>query len=66
MSATDYLAGAQTAAPCVPLTGDPAATPWDPGLRETIHETGRAVYEETVTDHLLADLADDIKPAGTP
>lgn len=57
MSASDYLAGAKTAAPYVPLTGDPVPTPWDPELRETMRETGRAVYEETVTDQLLTDLA---------
>jgi hypothetical protein len=62
MNATDYLAGANTADPYVPLTGDPVPTPWDPELRETMRETGRAVYEETVTDQLLADLTEHIKP----
>jgi uncharacterized protein (TIGR02679 family) len=62
MNATDYRAGAQTDAPYVPLTGDPLPTPWDPELRETMRETGRAVYEETVTDQLLADLTEHIKP----
>lgn len=62
MNATDYLAGTKTAAPYVPLTGDPVPTPWDPALRETMRETGRAVYEETVTDQLLADLSEHIKP----
>src|ERR1700735_898998 len=63
MNATDYLAGTMTAAPYVPLTGDPVPTPWDPELRETMRETGRVVYEETVTDQLLADLTEHIKPA---
>jgi uncharacterized protein (TIGR02679 family) len=62
MNATDYLAGTKTAAPYVPLTGDPVPTPWDPELCETMRETGRAVYEETVTDQLLADLTEHIKP----
>jgi uncharacterized protein (TIGR02679 family) len=56
MSASDYLAGAKTDATYVPLTGDPVPTPWDPELRETMRETGRAVYEETVADQLLRDL----------
>jgi uncharacterized protein (TIGR02679 family) len=59
MNASDYLAGAERDAPCVPLTGDSVPTPWDPELRETMRETGRAVYEETVTDQLLADLTDE-------
>jgi len=63
MNVTDYRAGAKTDAPYVPLTGDPLPTPWDPDLRETMRETGRAVYEETVTDQLLADLTEHIKPA---
>jgi uncharacterized protein (TIGR02679 family) len=57
MNASDYLAGAERDAPCVPLTGDPVPTPWDTELRETMCETGRVVYEETVTDQLLVDLA---------
>jgi uncharacterized protein (TIGR02679 family) len=60
MNASDYLAGAKTDGPCVALNGDPVATPWDPELRETMRETGRAVYEETVTDHLLRDLTESI------
>jgi hypothetical protein len=60
MSASDYLAGAKTDAPYVPLTGDPVPTPWDPELRETMRGAGRAVYEETVTDQLLTDLAEYI------
>ena len=62
MNATDYRAGAKTDAPYVTLTGDPLPTPWDPELSETMRETGRAVYEETVTDQLLADLTEHIKP----
>jgi uncharacterized protein (TIGR02679 family) len=62
MNATDYLAGTKAATPYVPLTGDPVPTPWDPELRETMRETGRAVYEETVTGQLLADLNEHIKP----
>jgi uncharacterized protein (TIGR02679 family) len=56
MNASDYLAGAKTDDPCAALNGDPVATPWDPELRETMRQTGRAVYEETVADQLLTDL----------
>ncbi len=59
MNASDYLAGVKTDGPCVALNGDPVATPWDPELRETMRGTGRAVYEETVTDQLLRDLTDE-------
>jgi Protein of unknown function C-terminus (DUF2399) len=31
-------------------------TPWDPELGALMRATGRAVYEETVADQLLADL----------
>jgi uncharacterized protein (TIGR02679 family) len=60
MNASDYLAGAKTDGPYVALNGDPVATPWDPELREAMRETGRAVYEETVTDQLLRDLTEYI------
>ena len=56
MTAGDYLSGAGTDGPCIALNGDPVATPWDPELREAMLATGRAVYEEIVTDPLLADL----------
>lgn len=41
----------------VALSGDPVATPWDPALREAMCATQRAIYEETVTDSLISDLA---------
>jgi len=56
MSPGDYLSGARTNDSYLALSGDPVATPWDPGLGETMRATGRAVYEETVADQLLADL----------
>jgi hypothetical protein len=49
MTADDYLSGVKA--------GDTAPTPWEPGLRETMRATGRAIYEETVADPLLADLS---------
>ncbi len=56
MSASDYAAGAAVNDLYQPLTGDPVATPWDPALAEAMRATGRAVYEETVADQLLASL----------
>lgn len=60
MGASDYLSGAKTDDPCIALSGVPVPTPWDPGLCEAMRETGRAVYEETVTDQLLTDLTEHI------
>ncbi len=57
MNAGDYLSGAAAMGSSLALTGDPVATPWDAELSETMRATGRAVYEETVADQLLADLA---------
>jgi uncharacterized protein (TIGR02679 family) len=53
MGASDYRSAARSE---VRLGGDPADTPWDPGLGEAMRATGYAVYEETVGDQLLADL----------
>jgi uncharacterized protein (TIGR02679 family) len=41
----------------VTLAGIPQPTPWDPELSETMTVYGRAVYEESVADRLIADLA---------
>ena len=54
MSASDYLSAAR---PGVGLGGDPVDAPWDPELRGAMSIEGHAVYEETVGDDLLADLA---------
>ena len=59
MTASDYLSGVKAGRyGRSPSKGDPVPTPWEPGLRETMRATGRAVYEETVADQLLADLSD--------
>lgn len=60
MNAGDYLSGAAAMGSSPALTGDPVPTPWDAELSETMRATGRAVYEETVADQLLADLARSI------
>jgi hypothetical protein len=57
MGAADYLAGVRSDAEHVALTGTPQATPWDSGLSEAMTSVGRAVYEESVADTLIADLA---------
>lgn len=56
MSADDYLRGAAVNDRYQALTGDPVATPWDQELAGAMRATGRAVYEETVADQLLASL----------
>jgi uncharacterized protein (TIGR02679 family) len=58
MTAGDYLSGAEAGDTSVALRGEPVPTPWEPGLGETMRATGRAIYEETVADQLLADLRD--------
>ena len=53
MSTADYLGAAGRG---VPLTGIPAATPWDPELAAAMTTVGRAVMEERLMDRLLDDL----------
>ncbi len=40
----------------MPLTGDPAPTPWSPALEGSMITRGIALHEEAVTDILLSDL----------
>ena len=54
MSASDYRSAASEG---VRLTGEPVNAPWDPELLEAMCAMGHAVYEETLGDQLLADLA---------
>ncbi len=56
MSASDYLAGVRTDGEHVTLSGAAQPTPWDEQLAKAMAEMNRAVYEETVTGALLADL----------
>jgi len=56
MSAADYIAGVRADAEHVRLTGTPQPTPWDAELGEVMTATGRALYEESVGDALIADL----------
>jgi uncharacterized protein (TIGR02679 family) len=56
MSASDYLAGVRADGQHVALSGAARPTPWDDQLAKAMTETGRAVYEESVTGALLTDL----------
>jgi uncharacterized protein (TIGR02679 family) len=58
-TAADYRAGVRVEGDYVALSGAARPTPWDPGLSPAMSETGRAVYEESVADALIADLADE-------
>jgi uncharacterized protein (TIGR02679 family) len=58
MSATDYQEATREDADHVRLSGIPQPTDWDPALTDAMTAVGRAVYEESVADPLIADLAD--------
>jgi uncharacterized protein (TIGR02679 family) len=50
-----------------PLTGRPAATPWEPQLAQVMAKRGVAVHEEQVVESLLADWPTDVerlRPSG--
>jgi uncharacterized protein (TIGR02679 family) len=53
-AATDYENAVAEGA--VRLAGTPHLTPWDPSLGDLMQAHGRAVYEESVADHLINDL----------
>ena len=57
LSAADYQEATREDADHVKLSGPPQPTAWDPALANAMIAAGRAVYEESVTDHLIADLA---------
>jgi hypothetical protein len=46
----------------VPLAGTRQPTPWDPALADLMTAHGRAVYEESVADGLMADLTRPEEP----
>lgn len=60
MSAADYLSGVRSDSDHVQLGGKPQGTPWDQELAEVMERENRAVYEEAVTDTLLADWSSTI------
>lgn len=55
MGAEDYLA--HQTKESHPLRSTPEASPWDPELVEVMRRRGQALFEETVAETLLADLA---------
>jgi uncharacterized protein (TIGR02679 family) len=59
LTAADYEAAIKRNAGSVSLAGTPQPTPWAPSLATAMTAHGRAVYEESVADSLLADLAGD-------
>ncbi|MEU1782412.1 TIGR02679 family protein [Streptomyces abikoensis] len=56
-TATDYRTLAAATPHLPPLTGTPAASPWDPALAQALTELGVRVEEEVALADLLADLA---------
>jgi uncharacterized protein (TIGR02679 family) len=56
LTAEDYLEAVREDADHVKLSGPSQPTPWDPALADAMAATGRAVYEESVADPLIADL----------
>ena len=57
LSVGDYLGAVREDADHVKLAGPSQPTPWDPALADAMTATARAVYEESVADPLIADLA---------
>lgn len=64
MTAPDYVAGLAAEGNPVPLKNGPIATPWDPALAQAMATHGAAVYEETIADALIADMAADSHSPG--
>ncbi|MCX4529329.1 TIGR02679 family protein [Streptomyces sp. NBC_01551] len=60
MSAADYLSGVHSDSDHVQLGGKPQGTPWDPELAKVMERENRAVYEEAVTDALLAEWSSGV------
>jgi uncharacterized protein (TIGR02679 family) len=58
-TATDYESAIKNNADYVGLAGTPQPTPWAPSLATAMTAHGRAVYEESVADNLIADLSGD-------
>jgi len=59
LTAADYEIAIGKGADYVNLAGTPQPTPWDPPLASSMTAHGRAIYEESVADGLIADLARD-------
>lgn len=59
LATADYETAIKNNADYVSLAGTPQPTPWAPTLAAAMTAHGRAVYEESVVDDLIADLAPD-------
>src|SRR5487761_784619 len=59
LTVTDYETAIKNNADYVSLAGPPPPPPWDPPLAAAMTAHDRAVYEESVADPLIADLARD-------
>ena len=59
LTVTDYETAIKNNADYASLAGTPQPTPWDPPLAAAMTAHDRAVYEESVADPLIADLARD-------
>lgn len=57
LATADYETAIKNNADYVSLAGAPQPTPWAPTLATAMTTHGRAVYEESVADDLIADLA---------
>ena len=58
-AAADYETAIKHHADYIGLAGTPQPTPWAPSLATAMAAHGRAVYEESVADRLIADLDHD-------
>ena len=61
LSAADYENAVRNDDDFVELAGTPQPTPWAPSLATAMTTHGCAVYEESVADRLIADLAKDAR-----
>jgi uncharacterized protein (TIGR02679 family) len=52
-----YEAAVLAADPLTPLVGNPATTPWDPGLASVMRQRNVRIEEEVTLDTLLQDLS---------
>jgi len=63
LTAADYETAIKNKADYVGLAGTPQPTPWDPPLAAAMTAHDRAVYEGSVADPLIADLAGNASDA---
>ena len=61
LTAADYEIAIGRGADYLNLVGTPQPTPWDPSLATSMAAYGRVVFEESVADQLIADLARPVR-----